>query len=96
LTPNIPSSFQPISPADLKDPTLFKLNNELQLMYNKISALYGGGSISLGASITLPGLYITGQAQPPTNLQSALTLAVPLHSRSLSLEVGLRPLPLLV
>ncbi len=75
MTPNIPSSFQPISQSDLKDPTLFKLNNELQLMYNKISALYGGGSISLGASITLPGLYITGQAQPPTNLQSALTLA---------------------
>lgn len=73
--PNLVTPFQNLTPADLKDPTLFKLNNDFILLWNKISAIYGsGGNVSLGANITMPMAYVTGESQPPTNLQALLTL----------------------
>ena len=69
------SGYQPLKLTDLSDPTLFQLNKRIKVVWDNISALYGpGGSANLGANITAPMMFVTGESQPPTDPNAVLTL----------------------
>lgn len=72
-----PSSPIPqIKKSDLDDPTLFKLNSIFKLIWGKEAAIYQpGADTTLGANLTTPHFYASGQAQPPTNPTELLTRA---------------------
>ena len=62
-----PNSGVPdFSSADLQDPTEFKLNSTVRLLWGKIANLYQSGlSVILGADISAPSFTATNQATPP-------------------------------
>lgn len=72
---SLPSSLPLVTPSDLQDPTLWRLNTNFQSIYTKLAAIYGGaGALSLPTSLTLPVLSLTSGSAVPSGPSNVLTL----------------------
>lgn len=71
------SQIPQLTPQDLQDPTLFKLNQVLGLIAGKVSDIYNPGQeTSLGATLTVPAVIAGTQSTTPTNGNTLITLAL--------------------
>ena len=70
------NSLPTLTPADLQDPTLFRLNNILQLYFGKTANIYQPGiTTTLGADLVVPSITASDQAMVPTDPDTLITLA---------------------
>lgn len=62
--------------ADLKDPTLYRLNNLFTFLYSKLGDMYQPGKrVDLRSNLTVSGASATGQSQIPSDDTTLITLA---------------------
>jgi len=68
------NGFLPLSAADLKDPDLWKVNENFQYIYSKVGTIFSPGSTpSYPSTPTFVTVKAAGQAQPPSDPDEFIT-----------------------